>query len=189
MGDAGHGQPATEDVVSTNNPNPRAASELNVNAMVEAGVDVRVMRLSQVHDRVKQGLITPFIMTSREKGVAAYVGDGTNRWAAVHVLDAAKLYALVLDKGSKGTRYHAVAEEGITAREIAEVVGAGLGVPAVSLSAEKAQEHFGWFAMFASLDLRASSAWTREQLGWEPTGPGLIADLQGMDYSPLAAAA
>ena len=188
MGDAGLGQPATEDVFNANNPNPRVASELAGNALLETGVDVRVVRLPQVHDTVKQGLISPFIATSREKGVAAYVGDGNNRWPAAYVLDVAKLYRLVLDKGHRGARYHAVAEEGISAREIAEVVGAGLGVPVISLSAEAAQEHFGWFAMFAGLDLRASGAWTREQLGWEPTGPGLIADLQRMDYSRSAAA-
>ena len=189
MGDAGLGQPATEDVFDANNPNPRVASELEGNAMLEAGIDVRVVRLPQVHDTVKQGLISPFIVTSREKGVAAYVGDGANRWPAAHVLDVAKLYGLVLDKGHRGARYHAVAEEGISAREIAEVVGAGLGVPVVSLSAEEAQEHFGWFAMFAGLDLWASGAWTRKQLAWEPTGPKLITDLKRMDYSLSAAAA
>ena len=189
MGDAGLGQPATEDVFNANNPSPRVASELEGNAMLEAGIDLRVMRLPQVHDTVKQGLITPYIAISREKGVAAHVGDGANRWPAAHVLDVAKLYGFILDKGHRGARYHAVAEEGISAREIAEVVGAGLGVPVISLSAEEAQKHFGWFAMFAGLDLWASGAWTREQLGWEPTGPGLIADLQRMDYSLSAAAA
>jgi len=189
MGDAGHGQPATEDVFDANNINPRVASELAGNAVLEAGIDVRVVRLPQVHDTVKQGLVSPFIATSREKGLAAYVGDGANRWPAAHVLDVAKLYGLVLDKGRRGARYHAVAEEGITAREIAEVVGMGLGVPVASLSPEEAQQHFGWFAMFAGLDLRASGVWTRAQLGWEPTGPGLMADLQRMDYSPSAATA
>ncbi len=189
MGDAGLGQPATEEVFNANNVNPRVASELEGNAMLEAGIDVRVVRLPQVHDMVKQGLISPFIAISREKGVAAHVENGANRWPAAHVLDVAKLYGLVLDKGRKGARYHAVAEEGISAREIAEVVGAGLGVPVVSLSPEEAQEHFGWFGMFAGLDLRASGAWTREQLGWEPTGPGLIADLRRMDFSLSAAAA
>ncbi|WP_213989585.1 SDR family oxidoreductase [Sodalis sp. dw_96] len=183
MGDSGHGQPATENVFNANNPNPRVASELAGNLLLEAGVDVRVVRLPQVHDTFRQGLISPFIAISREKGVAAYVGDGANRWPAAYVLDVAKLYGLVLDKGSKGARYHAVAEEGISAREIAEVVGAGLGVPVVSLSAEQAPQHFGWLAMFAGMDLSASGAWTRRQLGWEPTGPGLIDDLKRMDYS------
>ena len=189
MGDAGSGRPATEDVFRADHPNPRVGSELEGNAMLEAGIDVRVVRLPQVHDTVKQGLISPFIEISREKGVAAYVGDGANRWPAAHVLDVARLYGLVLDKGRKGARYHAVAEEGIPAREVVEVVGAGLGVPVVSLSREEARTHFGWFAMFADLDLRASGTWTREQLDWAPTGPGLIADLKGMDYSLPAATA
>jgi nucleoside-diphosphate-sugar epimerase len=183
MGDSGLGQPATEDVFNANNPNPRVGSELEGNAMLNAGVDVRVIRLPQVHDTVKQGLISPYIEIARAKGVVAYIGDGANCWPGGHVLDVARLYALVLDKGARGARYHAVAETGIAARDIATVVAAGLGMPAVSLLAEQAQAHFGWFAMFASLDLRASGTWTRSQLGWDPTGPGLIADLQGMDYS------
>ncbi len=183
MGDAGLGQPATEDVVDTNNPNPRIASELEGIAMLDIGVDVRVVRLPQVHDTVKQGLISPYIDIARQKGVVAYVGDGANRWPAAHVSDVARLYGLVLDNGAKGARYHAVAEEGIAALDIATVVAAGLGMEAVSLSGEEAQAHFGWFAMFAGLDLRASSTWTRAQLGWEPTGPNLMADLQAMDYS------
>ena len=187
-GDAGRGQPATEDVFNPDHPNPRLASEFAGIAMLEAGVDVRVMRLPQVHDTVKQGLVSPYIETSREKRVAAYVGDGANCWPAAHVLDVAKLYVLALDKGEKGARYHAVAEEGIPAREIAEVVGAGLGVPVVSLSPDEAPQHFGWFAMFASLDLRASGAWTQKKLGWTPVGPGLITDLQHMNYALPAGA-
>ncbi len=189
MGDAGLGQPATEDVFNVNHPLPRVASELAGRAMLDEAVDVRVVRLPQVHDTAKQGLISPFVAISRQKGVAAYVGAGANCWPAAHVLDVAKLYGLVLDKGRSGARYHAVAEEGIPARQIAEVVGAGLNVPVVSLSPDDAQAHFGWFAMFAGLDLRASGAWTAEQLGWQPTGPGLIADLQRMDYALAAQAA
>lgn len=188
MGDAGHGRPATEDVFNTSHPNPRVASEIQGQTLLDAGIDVRVVRLPQVHDTVKQGLISPFIEISREKGMVAYVGDGANSWAAAHVLDVAKLYALVLDKGQTGARYHAVGEEGVTAREIADIVAAGLGLPTASLSAEEAKTQLGWFAMFASLDLKASSAWTRTQLGWDPVGPGLIADLKAMDYSPPVAA-
>ncbi len=183
MGDAGNGKPASENVVNFQNPNPRIASELEGQAQLEAGVDVRVVRLPQVHDTFKQGLITPYIDISREKGAAAYVDEGNNCWPAAHVLDVAKLYALVLDKGNKGERYHAVDEEGVTARNIAEVVAAKLGIPAISLSPQEAQPYFGWFAMFAALDLRATGLWTQKRLGWKPTGTGLIEDLQNMNTS------
>jgi nucleoside-diphosphate-sugar epimerase len=183
LGDPGHGAPAREDVFNKDHPNPRILSELTGEALSEAGVDVRVVRLPQVHDTVKQGLITPLVAISREKGRVAYVGEGLNRWPAAPVPAVARLYVLALDKGEPGARYHAVTEEGITAREIAEVLGAGLNLPVVSLSPEQVPQQFGWMAMFAALDMPASSAWTRAQLGWEPTGPGLIADLKAMDYS------
>ncbi len=121
--------------------------------MAAQGVRVSVMRLPQVHDPVKQGLITYMIDVAREKGVSAYVGDGLNRWPAVHVLDAAHLYRLALEKGSAGARYHAVAEEGVPLREIAEVIGRGLKVPVVSKSAEEAGEHFGWLGFFVGVDV------------------------------------
>jgi nucleoside-diphosphate-sugar epimerase len=149
------------------------------------GVRVNIVRLPQVHDTVKQGLVTYAIRIAREKGVVAYVGDGKNRWPAAHVSDVARLYRLALEKGVAGATYHAVAEEGIPAREICEVVGTGLNLPVVSLTPEEAQAHFGWLAMFAGLDLPASSAKTRKELGWEPTGPGLIADLRNMRYPGL----
>jgi nucleoside-diphosphate-sugar epimerase len=119
---------------------------------------------------------------AREKGVSAYIGDGLNRWSAVHRLDAARLYRLALENGSAGARYHAVAEEGVAMRAVAEVIGRGLKVPVVAKSAEEAAEHFGWMVMFAGLDMPASSAQTQELLGWHPTGPGLIADLEAMRY-------
>jgi len=135
-----------------------------------------------VHDTEKKGLVTSAIQIAREKGVCAYVGDGQNRWPAAHVLDVARLYRLALEKGTAAT-YHAVAEEGMPVKEIAEVVGKGLNVPVVSLTPEQAQTHFGWLAHFAGMDLPASSAQTRKQLGWEPTGPGLIEDLRNMRYA------
>lgn len=181
------GDLAREDVFNANHPNPRTISELTGNALLDEGVKVSVVRLPQVHDPVKQGLISPYIEMSRAKGKVAYVGEGTNRWPAAHVLDVAKLYQLVLDKGEAGARYHAVAEEGVSARDIAKVVAAGLGLPLVSLSPEEAAGHFGWFAMFAGVDMPASSAWTRERLGWNPTGPVLIDDLKAMDYTDVAA--
>jgi len=181
------GDLAKEDVFNANHPNPRTISELTGNALLDEGVKVSVVRLPQVHDPVKQGLITPYIEMSRAKGKVGYVGEGTNRWSAAHVLDVAKLYQLVLDKGEAGARYHAVAEEGVSARDIAKVVAAGLGLPLVSLPPEEAAGHFGWFAMFAGVDMPASSAWTRERLGWNPTGPVLVDDLKAMDYSVVAA--
>lgn len=178
----GAGGLAVEAVLDRAHPNPRIASELAGEALKEAGVDVRVVRLPQVHDAVKQGLISPLIEITRERGVSAYVGDGANRWSAAHVSDVAELYRLALENGERNARYNAVAEEGVSAREIAEAVGAGLKVPVVSLSPEDAPAHFGWMAIFAGLDMAASSAVTREALGWSPTGPGLIADLRAMDY-------
>jgi nucleoside-diphosphate-sugar epimerase len=187
IGNPDSGGPATEDVLNRNHPNPRAASELAGLALLDAGVNIVSMRLPQVHDTVKQGLVSPFIDLSKAKGVVAYIGEGTNRWPAAHVLDVAKLYVLAVERSAPGARYHAVAEEGIPVRDIAEAVGAGLKLPVVSLTPEEAPAHFGWLAMFAGLDLPASSARTRELLGWEPTGPGLLADLKAMDYSNVAA--
>jgi nucleoside-diphosphate-sugar epimerase len=185
MGNTVPGQPATEDKFNPDHPNPRKASELAGVSVAARGVNVSVVRLPQVHDPVKQGLITYAVNIAREKGVSAYVGDGLNRWPAVHILDAARLYKLALDKAQAGSRYNAVAEEGVPVREIAEVIGRGLKVPAVSLSPEEAAAHFGWLGPFVGYDMPASSAQTRERLGWHPTGPGLIADLEAMRYSEV----
>jgi nucleoside-diphosphate-sugar epimerase len=179
------GRLATEDD-APNSPIPRIASEQAAASVAAQDVRISVMRLPQVHNPVKQGLITYMIAIAREKGVSAYVGDGRNRWPAVHRLDAAHLYRLAIEKaaegGSAGTRYNAVAEEGVPLREIAEAIGRGLKVPVVSISAEKTAEHFGWLAHFVGMDVPASSALTRQRLGWRPTGPGLIADLNAMNY-------
>ena len=183
LGSNAPGQLATEETVNFNYPLPRVASELAGASVAEKGVNVSVVRLPQVHDPVKQGLIVYAVAAAREKGVSAYVGDGLNRWPAVHVLDAAHLYRLALEKQEAGARYHAVAEEGVPVREIAEVIGRGLKVPVVSLSPEQAPDHFGWLAMFAGMDMPASSAQTQQRLNWRPTGPGLIADLEQMRYS------
>ena len=182
MGNAVPGQPATEDHFDPSHPNPRVASELAGASMSARGVNVSVVRLPQVHNRTKQGLITYAIAVAREKGVSAYVGDGLNRWPAAHVSDVARLYRLALEKREAGARYNAVAEEGVPVRDIAEVIGRGLKVPVVALSSEQAAGHFGWLAAFIGWDLRASSAQTQARLGWHPTGPGLIADLEQMRY-------
>jgi nucleoside-diphosphate-sugar epimerase len=163
---------------------PRAASEEAAASVAERGGRVVVMRLPQVHDTVKQGLITYAIQVAREKGVSAYVGEGLNRWPAAHRLDTAHLYRLALEKGHAGARYHAVAEEGISFRDIAEVIGKGLKVPVAAIAPEEAAGHFGWLAAFTGWDIPASSARTREQLEWNPTGPRLISDLENMRYFP-----
>jgi nucleoside-diphosphate-sugar epimerase len=175
------GQVATEDyVLPPNFPLPRVSEQT---ALSLKRVSASVVRLPQVHNTIKQGLVTYLIAVAREKGVAAYVEEGRNRWAAAHVSDVARLYRLALEKHEAGAKYHAVAEEGVPMRDIAETIGRGLKVPVVSLSPEKAAAHFGWLAMFAGADLVASSEKTRKNLGWNPTGPGMLADLQRMDYS------
>lgn len=182
LGDAGDGQPAREAVFDRAHPNPRAASELAGAELLEAGINLSVVRLPQVHDTTRQGLITPLIALARAKGVSAYLGEGRNRWSAGHVSDVARLYRLALERRAPGARYHAVDEAGIPLREIAETIGQGLGVPAVSLDPAEAAAHFDWLARFVGLNLVASSAWTRAELGWQPGGPGLLADLRAMDY-------
>jgi nucleoside-diphosphate-sugar epimerase len=179
MGLIAAGRLVTEDDVpaSSSTSLPRV-SEQTAALLVARGVRASVVRLPQVHDRVKQGLVTYAIAIAREKGVSAFVGDGLNRWPAVHRLDAAPLYRLALEKGLAGARYHAVAEEGVPVREIAEAIGRGLKVPVVAISPEEAAGHFGFLGFFVGADCPASSALTQERLGWRPTTqPGLIADL------------
>jgi nucleoside-diphosphate-sugar epimerase len=179
---AAPGQLTSEDtVIPSDFPFPRV-SEQTALSLVAKGVNASVMRLPQVHDTNKAGLVTYLIAVAREKGVSAYVAEGRNRWAAAHVLDVAHLYRLALEKHETGAKYHAVAEEGVAVRDIAETISKGLKVPVVSLSPEEAQAHFGWLSVFAGSDLAASSAQTRKKLGWNPTGPALIADLERMRY-------
>ena len=179
---AAPGKLATEeDVPPANSPMPRV-SEQTAMALLDKGVSAAVMRLPQVHDPLKQGLVTYAIAVAREKGISAYIGDGSNRWPAAHVSDVARLYRLALEQHEAGAKYHAVAEEAVCIRDIAESLGRGLDLPVKSLSPEEAQAHFGWLALFASLDLPASSALTRKKLGWNPTGPGLLADLEQKKY-------
>jgi len=176
-------RPATEDdpplPVSASYPR---ASEATAAALQALGVNVSVIRLPQVHDRIKQGLITSLITLARQKGVSAYVGEGLNRWAAVHVSDAAHLYRLALEKREAGARYHAVAEEGVPLRDIARVVGEVLEVPVRAVAEEEAAAHFGFLARFVEMDLRGSSAKTQDRLGWRPKGPALIVDLRQLRH-------
>jgi nucleoside-diphosphate-sugar epimerase len=182
VGSGEHGEPASEDVFNTRHPNPRIGSEIAGNALLDAGVNVSVMRLPQVHNPLKQGLITPLIAIAREKGAVAYIGEGRNRWPAGHLSDAVRLYRLAIEKALPGARYHAVGEEGVSSREIAESLGRGLKLPVVSISPDEAQAQFGWMAMFVSLDMPASSALTQARLGWKPVGPSLISDLDQARY-------
>lgn len=177
------GRAATEDDPPISNPSFPRASEATAIALAERGVNASVMRLPQVHDTVKQGLVTPLIAVARAKGVSAYVGEGHNRWPAAHVSDVARLYRLALEKGSAGDKYHAIAEEGVPLKDIATAIGRGLQVPVTSIAPEQAQEHYGFFGFFAARDALTSSAQTRTKLGWNPTGPGLIADLDNMNYA------
>jgi nucleoside-diphosphate-sugar epimerase len=158
---------------------PRAASEEAVNAVAALGVGTALVRLPPVvHDRDKQGLVTMLIAKARETGSSVYVGDGANRWPAVHRLDAAHLFRLVFENGTLGSRYHAVAEEGIPLREIATVIGGRLNVPVVGKSPEEATKHFGWLGQMVGLDSATSSAQTQKRLGWRPTQIDLVADLE-----------
>lgn len=178
------GRAATEDdpPIPPSATYPRA-SEATAVALMERGLRASVMRLPQVHDTVKQGLVTPLISIARAKGVSAYVGDGLNRWPAAHVTDVARLYRLALEKGSAGSRYHAVAEGGVPLKDIATAIGVGLNVPVISISPEQAEEHFGFLGFFAGRDAQTSSAQTRATLGWNPAGPDLLTDLTNMRYA------
>ena len=179
------GRAATEDdpPLTPSATYPRS-SEPTAVALLDRGVCASVMRLPQVHDTEKQGLITPLIAVARAKGVSAYVGDGRNRWPAAHVTDTARLYRLALERGVAGSRYHAVAEEGVPLRVIAAAIGRGLNLPVISIAADQAKEHFGFLGFFVGRDAPVSSARTREQMGWQPTGPDLLTDLGTMHFAP-----
>ena len=182
------GHLATEETMPVLGPaaNPRAASEQTADLEAARGVRISVIRLAPtVHGGGDQGFVPTLINIARATGVSAYIGEGLNRWPAVHRLDAAHLYRLILEKGSAGIRYHGVAEEGIPFRAIAEEIGRQLDVPAVSKTSGEAAGHFGWFAHFAAMDIPASSGRTRELLGWQPSQSGLIADLNSESYFKL----
>lgn len=174
------GRAATEedDALSVPGGNPRTSEQAAI-TLANAGVHTCLVRMSQAHDRNRQGLARYMIGVAREKGLSAYIGDGRNRWAAVHRLDAAVLYRLALEAKGAGVRYHAVSEENVPFREIAEAIGQGLDVPVVSLTAEQATDHFGWLGRAVGMDAPASSTLTQARLNWQPTfDPGFIENLQ-----------
>jgi nucleoside-diphosphate-sugar epimerase len=158
-------------------------SESAALALVPQGVRAMAVRLAaSVHDVNDHGFVPYLIGVARQKGEAAYIGEGLNRWPAVHRLDAARLFRLALEQGQAGARYHGVGDEGIAFRDLAAIIGRHLNVPVVSKSAEEAADYFGWMARFAGLDMAASSTLTQQRLGWQPTHPGLLADLEQGHY-------
>jgi nucleoside-diphosphate-sugar epimerase len=174
------GRPATEEDTPSFMVRPSESTAL---ALAAQGVHASVVRLAaSVHDRGDYGFVPTLINIARQTGVAAYVGEGLNRWPAVHRLDAARLYRLALEQGATGARYHGVADEGIALRDIAAIIGERLNLPVVSKTPEEAADHFGWMARFVALDMPASSTLTQQQLNWHPSHPSLLADLEHGDY-------
>lgn len=177
------GQVATEQDTPGAASGPRIASAQATLSLASRGVRSSVVRLAPtVHGEGDHGFIATLIGIARQKGVSGYIGDGGNRWPAVHVLDAARLFRLALEGAPAGSVLHGVAEEGVPVREIAGVIGRHLNLPVVSVPSEEAAEHFGWLGMFLAADLPASSGLTRELLGWQPSQPGLLADLDQGHY-------
>ncbi|BDG10766.1 SDR family oxidoreductase [Anaeromyxobacter paludicola] len=178
------GRVATEDTPFAPGTHPRFATAVAALGLAERGVRVSILRLPPtVHgpgDR--HGFVRRLVEIARAKGASGYVGDGSNRWNAVHRLDAARLFVLAVEKAAPGSILHAVADEGVPARTIAELIGEKLGLPAVSIPPDGAAAHFGWLGMFFAIDQPASSALTRERMGWTPTHPGLVEDLEAGHY-------
>lgn len=177
------GQVATEEDSAAPGAHPRLGAEQTAKDLAACGVRTSIVRPgASVHDRGDHGFVPVLIDIARSRGVSAYIADGRNRWPAVHRLDAARLYRLALENARAGSVFHAVADEGVPTRDIAEVIGRHLDVPVVSVAPEDAAEHFGWIGAFFGIDAPASSALTRQRLGWQPTHAGLIADLEEGHY-------
>jgi nucleoside-diphosphate-sugar epimerase len=178
------GKPSTEES-PISSMNPRSGMEAVIKGLTDQGIVTSIVRLAQIHDNRKQGLVPYVTAAAKANGVSTYIGDGSNRWPACPVADTARLYRLAFEKAEAGAIYHAVDEEGVSAKEIAEAIGRGLNVPVLSITPEEAPKYFGWLAMFVAHDMPSSSAITRRKLNWTPTGPGLITDLDNMDYSQV----
>jgi len=181
------GRLATEQTMPASpSPNPRVASEEAGRTVADLGVRVSIVRLPpSVHGDGDHGFVPTLINIARQKGASAYIGEGLNRWPAVYRLDAAHLFRLALEKGAARAYYHGVAEEGVAFRQIAEVIGRRLNLPVISKTPEEAAHHFAWFVHFATIDVPASGKQTQQNLGWGPTQPGLIADLDRPAYFEL----
>jgi nucleoside-diphosphate-sugar epimerase len=183
------GQVATEEIPVTPSPNPRSANQLAALALKDRGVRVSFVRLSPtVHGPGDHGFVKTLADIARARGVSGYLGDGSNRWNAVHRLDAAPLFRLALEKAPAGGIIHAVGEESVPARQIAEGIGRKLGLPVSSIAPEAAGAHFGIMAFFVGMDQPASSALTQQRMGWKPTHPGLLADIEAGYYTATAQA-
>jgi nucleoside-diphosphate-sugar epimerase len=180
MGSIAPGERASEEVFNAASPNPRVASELAGQVLIERGVHVITMRNSQIHDARKQGLVSDVIALARAKGVSAYVAEGTNAWSAAHISDTARLYRLALEKNEAGARYHATAERAINFREIAKTIGEAFNLPVQSLDQGAAAKHFGWLASFVSKDMSAENTFTCKRLEWGANGPTLLDDIRAM---------
>jgi nucleoside-diphosphate-sugar epimerase len=164
-------------------PHARMATAELVLSLASRGVRSSVVRLAPTnHGEGDNGFLARLVGIARERGVSGYIGDGANRWPAVHVLDSAHLFRLALEQAPAGSTLHAVADEGVQVRDIAAVIGRHLDLPVVSIAPEDAGAHFGWLAAFLGLDIPASSELTRELLGWQPAQPGLIEDLDRGHY-------
>ncbi|KAG9410886.1 hypothetical protein AC1031_018911 [Aphanomyces cochlioides] len=162
---------------------PRGESEVATEAVASTGLRVVILRLPpSVHGEGDKAFIPLLMSTAREKGVAAYVGNGENRWSAVHRLDAAVLCRLIVESATESGRVHAIADEGVSFREIAETIGKRLNVPVVSKTPEEADGHFGWFGAFVAMDFARTSEWTREKYGWKPVQPSLLQDMDSGAY-------
>jgi nucleoside-diphosphate-sugar epimerase len=179
------GRLATEDIISPFNPAWPRASEQAADAIADLGVRAAAIRLSpSVHgNEDRHGFIPILVNIAKEKGVSAYVGEGENRWNAVHRLDAARLYRLALENATPKARYHGAAEEAITVKTIAEYIAKQLNIPVASITPEAAAEHFGWFSHMAAIDCPASSSWTQQHLNWQPTHSTLLADIENGIYT------
>lgn len=183
----GEGTVLTEDVPSpfVGPDAPRGGSEARAMDFVADGVRTVALRFAPtVHGAGDHGFMKVLVDIARERGVAGYIGDGANRWPAVHRSDVARMNVLALEKAPAGSIVHGVAEEGVPARDIAEAIGAGLGVPVSAIDPADAMAHFGWIGAFFGRDIPASSARTRALLGWTPTGPTLLEDLAAGAYFP-----
>ena len=178
------GRIATEEVPFDAKAHPRAANAVAALGLAERGVRVSAVRLAPtVHGPGDHGFVWRLVEIAREKRVSGYIGEGHNRWPAVHRLDAARLFRLALEKAPAGSAVHGVADEGVPARTIAEIIGRKAALPVASIPPEAAGAHFGWLGRFFAMDQPASSALTRERMGWTPTHPGLVEDLEAGHYT------